>query len=363
MSYPEKYEKTLGSVKVSGIFTEVHFGEGASRRVMREVASLGELARARGVWVGAAVEPRLLREEPAYRERVEREFNALVAENCMKFSHLQPERGVFTFDEADRLLDFAEAHQMAVRGHTLAWHRAVPPWLAEGRFCRSEAMDLLHEHIATVAGHFRKRVFCWDVVNEAIEDRYLGYRDKNIWYRTIGEDYLELAFRWAHEADPDALLFYNDYDLQAPGGKFERAVALVRGLQRRGAPIHGFGFQFHTTPQDSPGKAEFLARLVRVREELGLVAHITEMDINLPAQSGPGDFEQQAAVYRSILEAALESRNCPALLVWGVSDKHTWVRDFTQGKWDHPLLFDASYQPKPAYFALCEALQDTPSSR
>lgn len=319
--------------------------------------SLSELATAKGFLIGAAVEPKLLREDACYRKLVEQEFNCLVAENCMKFSHLQPERGQYTFDKADRLLDFAARHKMAVRGHTLVWHRAVPAWLSGGVFCRAEAMDLLHDHVTQVVEHFKGRVFCWDVANEAIEDRYLSYREKNVWYRTIGPDYLELAYRWAHAADPQCQLFYNDYDLQAPLlKKFDRAVALVKGLQTSGAPIHGLGFQFHTTPTDAPSKAVFLERLIRVRDELGLKSHITEISINLPAVAEPKEFELQGQVYRMMLDAALESKACEALLSWGVCDRYTWVRDFTKGRFDHPLLFDKQYQPKPAYWALCEGL-------
>ena len=321
--------------------------------------SLGELATAKNRLIGAAVEPKLLKEDSQYRRLVETEFNCIVAENCMKFSHLQAKRGKFTFDEADRLVEFAETHGMAVRGHTLAWHRAIPAWLAEGRFCRAEAMDLLHEHITVVVDHFKGHVFCWDVVNEAIEDRYLSFRDKSIWYRTIGEDYLELAFRWAHEADPQSLLFYNDYDLQAIDPKFERTLTLLKGLQARGTPLNGFGFQFHTMAKDAPGKASFLNRLRRVKNELGLVAHITEMDINLSAAPDAAELALQGSVYRAILEATIESDNCPALVLWGVCDKYTWVRDFTKGKCDHPLLFDKDYKPKPAYDALCKVLQES----
>lgn len=321
--------------------------------------SLRELATRRGVLIGCAVEPRLLREDAIYRELVASEFNCIVAENTMKFDHLQPARGVFNFDEADRLLDFAEHHGMAVRGHTLAWHRALPAWLKERPLCRAEAMDLLQQHIEAVVAHFKGRVFCWDVANEAIADHHPGYRLKgNLWYRAIGEDYLELAFRWAHETDPSCLLFYNDYDLQAMDMKYGRALELLRMLQARHAPIHGLGFQFHTMPEHSPAPEVFLARLKQARDEFGLVAHITELDINLPAVASERDLDAQASVYAGILSACMESENCPAFLTWGVYDACTWVRDFTKGERDHPLLFDKAGRPKPAYHALCHVLRE-----
>lgn len=320
---------------------------------------LRALATERGLLIGCAVELHQLQEDAGYRELVAREFNCLVAENAMKFDHLQPQRDTFTFDEADRLLDFAAKHGLAVRGHTLAWHNALPGWMKDRPYCRAEAMDVLQKHISTVVEHFKGRVFCWDVANEAIDDRYPGYRIKsNVWYRSIGEDYLELAFRWAHEADPGVTLFYNDYDLQAPDGrKFERTLELLRMLQARHAPVHGLGFQFHTTPQDAPKAADFLARLARVRDELKLVTHLTEIDINLPAQATDADRAAQAETYASLLQAAINSGNCPAFLTWGVCDSYTWVRRFTKGQYDHPLLFDKACQPKPAYHALCEVLE------
>ena len=320
--------------------------------------SLRELASNRGFMIGCAVEPHQLHEDPACREIVIREFNCLTAENCMKFEALQPERGVFTFDVADRLLDFAAEHRMAVRGHTLVWHNALPGWVKDRPLGRAEAMDILQQHIETVVTHFKGRLTCWDVVNEVIADGYPGYRLKNnVWYRSIGEDYLELAFRWASEAEPGLPLFYNDYDLQIGGPKFERTVEMIRMLQARHAPIHGLGFQFHTMPPDAPGREPFLALLNRVKHELGLVTHVTEMGINLSAGLAEGELDQQAEVYRNVLSAALASGNCPALVVWGVCDKYTWVRRFTDGRRDHPLLFDKAYQPKPAYFALCDVLR------
>ena len=320
--------------------------------------SLRDLATRRGLWIGCAVEPAQLHDDPACREIVTREFNCITAENCMKFDALQPERGVFTFDVADRLLDFAAEHGMAVRGHTLVWHNALPAWLKERPLGRAEALDILQQHIETVVTHFKGRLPWWDVVNEVIDDGFPGYRLKhNLWYRAIGEDYLELAFRWAHAADPASLLFYNDYDLQSGEQKFGRTLEMIRMLQARHAPLHGLGFQFHTMPPDAPSQEAFLARLQRVRDDLGLVAHLTEIDINLSAALDPGELEQQAEVYRSILAAAMASGNCPVFITWGVCDKYTWVRRFTEGRRDHPLLFDKNYQAKPAYYALCDLLR------
>ena len=179
--------------------------------------SLRSLAQARGIAIGAAVGPQYLRDEPAYAETLGREFSMLTPENAMKFGLVHPDRDRYDFTDADYIVDFAEAHGMQVRGHNLVWHFQLPTWLTEGTWTRDELIAILHEHITTVVGHYRGRVAAWDVVNEAVGDD--GSLRDTIWLRGIGPEYVDMAFRWAHEADPDALLFYNDY----AGGAWARS--------------------------------------------------------------------------------------------------------------------------------------------
>ncbi|HEV2122123.1 MAG TPA: endo-1,4-beta-xylanase, partial [Chloroflexota bacterium] len=179
-------------------------------------AGLRELAEARGILIGAAVAAKPVAEDATYQEVLAREFNCLTCENVMKSMYLQPERGQFDFAPADTIVSFAADHAMAVRGHTLVWHRQNPAWLVRGveDGTLADALPgLLREHVWTVMTYYRERrpgvVMAWDVVNEAVADD--GTPRDTLWWHRLGPDYVAQAFRWAHEADPDARLFYNDY--------------------------------------------------------------------------------------------------------------------------------------------------------
>ena len=167
--------------------------------------SLRALAQARGLSIGTTVNADALQDEGQYRDILAREFNMLTPEVSMKFDVTEPGRNLYSFEKADTLVAFAEAHDMLVRGHNLVWYMALPPWLATGTYSRDELMGILHEHILTEVSHYRGQVNIWDVVNEAINND--GTLRDSIWSRGIGPDYLDLAFRWAHEANPEAQLF------------------------------------------------------------------------------------------------------------------------------------------------------------
>ena len=316
--------------------------------------SLRALAQARGIAIGAAVGPQYLRDEPAYAETLGREFSMLTPENVMKFGLVHPQPDRYDFADADFIVDFAEAHDMQVRGHNLVWHFQLPTWLTEGTWTRDELIDILREHITTVVGHYRGRVAAWDVVNEAVGDD--GSLRDSIWLRGIGPDYVDMAFRWAHEADPDAMLFYNDYAGEGLGTKSDAIYALVQGLLERGVPIDGVGLQMHVSLRWSPRPQDVAANMERLGA-LGLQVHITEMDVAI--QGAPGSVEErlaaQANVYRDMMDVCLNSSACKAFVTWGLTDRHSWVPLFT-GNPDAPLLFDESYRPKPAYYAIMDAL-------
>jgi endo-1,4-beta-xylanase len=302
------------------------------------------------------VSPQFLRDEPLYAETLGREFSMLTPENAMKFGLVHPEPDRYDFTDADLIVDFAEAHDMRVRGHTLVWHNQLPTWLTEGTWTRDKLIDILREHITTVVGHYSGRVAAWDVVNEAVADD--GSRRGTIWLRGIGPEYVDMAFLWAHEADPDALLFYNDYAGEGLGPKSDAIYALVQGLVQRGVPIDGVGLQMHVSLRWPPDPEAVAANMARLGA-LGLAVHVTEMDVRI--QDGVGTAEQrlaaQAHVYRVMMGVCLESSACKAFVTWGFTDRHSWIPQFT-GHPDAPLLFDESYRPKPAYYAIMEALDE-----
>jgi endo-1,4-beta-xylanase len=316
------------------------------------VSSLRSLAQAHNILIGAAVAVKPLRSESLYAETLIREFNMVTPEDVMKFGPLRPSQDHFNFDEADVIVDFAEENDIHVRGHTLVWHRQLPSWLTERNWSRDELIGILQEHIATVVGHYRGRIGVWDVLNEAVTDD--GSLRDTIWLRDIGPEYIDMAFRWAHEADPDALLFYNDYGGEGLGNKADAIYALVQHLLQRGVPIHGVGFQMHVALDSPPQPQDIAANMDRL-SALGLEVHITEMDVRIKDPTTEEKLVEQASVYSDILKVCLSAQNCTTFVLWGFTDRYSWIPYYFKG-WDVALIFDKSYRPKPAYNSLMDGL-------
>ena len=306
----------------------------------------------RGFFIGAAVAISPLRNEPIYRETLKNEFNIIVAENAFKWALMRPSRTTFNFTDTDALVNFAEANKMKVRGHTLLWHKQLPAWLTSGNFTRDQVIQILREHILTLLGRYRGRVWAWDVVNEAIDDAG-KLRTNSFWYQKVGPDYIKLAFTFAREADPSAKLYYNDYEAEALNPKSNAIYELLRSLKQQNVPIDGVGWQMHQVNgfRITPAHQTNARRLAA----LGLEITMTEMDvrINLPATTEK--LKQQADSYRDALEFCLTEPNCKALVMWGFTDKHSWIPGFYPGYGD-ALIYDLNYQPKPAYLALKDVL-------
>jgi len=336
------------------------------------VVFLGTLSRAQslrqeadriGVLLGTAVNPVYLT-EPAYASTLAREFNLVEAEDAMKWTALRPDSESFDFDAADRLVNFAEAHGMKVRGHNLVWATHNPKWLTDGAYTPEQLSQLMKEHIQRVVSHYRGRVFAWDVVNEAFDER--GQLRDSIWYNQPGiglagkgAAYIEQVFRWAREADPKALLFYNEAEGEGLNPKSDAIYAMVSDFRMRGVPIDGVGLQMHVfnLRVDSRSIEANIRRLAR----LGVQVQITEMDVALPVDSAgkllhPEDLKKQAAIYRQIADLCLGNFGCTAFQTWGFTDKYSWIPRFTQREKGAALLFDEDYRPKPAQAALMKAL-------
>jgi endo-1,4-beta-xylanase len=324
---------------------------------------LRHFAQVRGIQIGAAVAVEPLQSEALYAETLGREFSMLTPENVMKFGPLRPSRDHYGFDKADAIVDFAEKHAMQVRGHVLVWHQQLPSWLTEGNWTPGELTEILREHITTVVGRYRGRIVAWDVVNEAVAEN--GSLVDTIWSRGIGSQYIDMAFRWAHEADPDALLFYNDYNAEGLCDKSDAIYELVQDLVQRGVPIHGVGLQMHVSVDWYPEWQDVVTNMDRL-SALGLDVHITEMDVRIKDPATEEELAKQARVYRDMLRACLSAQNCKALALWGFTDRHSWIPHFIEG-WDAALIFDESYRPKPAYYALLDELAgvggDVPSEQ
>ncbi len=315
---------------------------------------LRDLADKHGFYVGAAVAIRPLRSEPAYQETLKREFNIIVAENAFKWTGVHPAKDSYNFVDTDALVAFAEANHMKIRGHTLVWHKQLPRWVTTGSFTREEAINLLRDHINTVMGRYKGKIIAWDVVNEAIDDETGRLRTQSFWYEKIGPDYIRMAFEFAHQADPAAKLYYNDYEAEDMGRKSDGVYRLLKELKAAGVPVDGVGWQmhvpngFHITEAHRQNAARLAA--------LGLEMTITELDVRTRVPASANDLQTQATAYHEILGFCLSQPNCKALLVWGVTDKYSWIPGWYPGLGD-ALLFDKDYLPKPAYLGLREALR------
>lgn len=315
---------------------------------------LRALATAQGVAIGAAVNPVPLRCTETYGHVLGREFNILTTENALKFGPVHPEPDRYDFADADAIVDFAGAHAMQVRGHALVWHQAVPAWIETATFDQPAWEAVLQEHITTVVGRYKGRVQVWDVVNEAIGESGTGELRQTLWLAGVGPDYIDKAFRWAHEADPDALLFYNDYGAEGMGGKSQQVYDLVAGMVERGVPIHGVGLQMHLAFGVVPDLEDVRANMERLGA-LGLQVHITELDVRLPADPWSGLYERQVEIYRDLMDVCLSVDACTAYVMWGFTDRYSWIPAFYPGMGE-ALIFDADYRPKLAYEALWEVL-------
>ncbi|MFN8504367.1 endo-1,4-beta-xylanase [Kouleothrix sp.] len=317
------------------------------------VPQLRTLAARRDFYVGAAVSADALRADAEYARVLAESYNQLTPENVMKFGLIHPARDRYDWAPADALVDFAEAHGMRVHGHTLLWHQELPGWVTAGKFTPEAARAALHDHIAQVVGRYKGRIAEWDVVNEAIGDG--GAPRDTPWRQLIGPEYIELAFRWAHEADPDAKLFYNDYNGEELNAKSDAIFALVRDLKSRGVPIDGVGLQMHISLAGRPD-TDALARNMRRLADLGLLVHVSEMDVRVPIPADAGTLKSQGRAFREVLQVCLAAPNCHEFTTWGFTDKYSWVPGFFPG-FGAALPFDEQLRPKPAYAALMEALR------
>ncbi|MFZ6038501.1 MAG: endo-1,4-beta-xylanase [Bacteroidota bacterium] len=304
---------------------------------------------------------------------IKQHFNSITPENCMKSEVLQPEEGKFDFALADQYVDFGKKNNMFIVGHTLIWHSQAPKWFFVDKDGKDVSREVLIErmknHITTVVGRYKGRVHGWDVVNEAIEDD--GSFRKSKFYQIIGEDFIRLAFEFAHEADPEAELYYNDYSMSKEE-KRDAVVKMVRNLQSQGVKIDGIGMQGHMT-MDFPTLEEEEKSIVAF-SETGVKVMITELDLTVlpspgtkvsadvalsyeyqkqlnPYPNGLPDSVAQAAHDRYAEFFRLFLRHADKIdrvTMWGLTDGDSWRNNWpVPGRTDYPLLFDRNYQPKP----------------
>jgi len=335
--------------------------------------------------VGAALERSFYNgSNPARSALVISQFNAVTPEIAMMWQFIHPEANRYDFASADRCVEFAEKHGLALSGHMLVWHQLTPAWVfknADGSpASRETLLARMREHIRTVVGRYKGRVKSWDVVNEALDDD--GSLRDTPWRRIIGDDYIGQAFRFAHEADPDAELYYNDWGIEN-GKRLEGALALLRKLKAAGAPVSAIGMQEHVN-LDYPS-AKDVDKAIAEFGKIGLKVLITELDVDvLPrtpemdeanvditrvkktrpeenpyAGAGGLPDEMQARLagrYAELFEVYLKHRDViGSVTFWGVTDRESWLNNWpVSGRVNYPLLFDREGKPKPAFWAMVE---------
>ncbi|GAO41871.1 endo-1,4-beta-xylanase [Flavihumibacter petaseus] len=320
--------------------------------------------------MGVAVGPADLSGESA--KLILQQFGSLTPENAMKMGPVHPRENEYNWKAADSIAAFARRHGLKLRGHTLCWHQQVPSWIFTDNTGapanRSLVLKRLHDHIKTVVGRYRDIVYAWDVVNEAISDAPGEYLRNSPWLSICGEEYIALAFQWAHEADPDALLFYNDYN-EIDSTKRSKIIRLVTTLQKKGVPVHGIGLQGHWAINEPT--PEILDACLRDFTATGLPLQITELDVSVypkehQARSAQPSDSKTAFTPAKATAQQEQYLNCfrifgkyrqmiQAITFWNVSDKHTWLDNFpVRNRKDYPLLFDVNLKPKQAYHILLQ---------
>ncbi|MGA3019513.1 MAG: endo-1,4-beta-xylanase, partial [Bryobacteraceae bacterium] len=332
----------------------------------RTGSGLRDLAAPPGLLIGAAADAPYFA-DPNYAQALGREYSLIVPENDLKFAETEPALNQFSFCAADQLLAFARANAMKMRGHNLVWAPYLPGWLTSGNYSGAQTAGILQDHISAVVGRYKGELVDWDVVNEAESNTApYGLDETSYWYKQLGGSYLDMAFQWAHAADPDAKLFYNDYGGEGLGAKSDAIYALVQGMISRGVPINGVGLEMHLTLQGAPSEGDISANMARLGA-LGLEVHVSEMDVRLAVDTNghasAADLASQATLYQNVLAACQANSNCTAFLTWGVTDLHSWIPGSFPG-YGAGLLLDEQYHSKPAYTSVSAALSSaSPTAR
>jgi endo-1,4-beta-xylanase len=313
--------------------------------------TLADLAERHGRYFGSATDnPELT--DSAYTKILGSQFDMITPGNGMKWYATEPQQGVFDWTNGDQIVDLARKNHQKVRAHTLVWHSQLPDWLTSKQWTASELRAVLKKHITTEVRHYRGKVYSWDVVNEAFNED--GTYRETLWYKTLGPGYIADALRWAHEADPHAKLYLNDYNIEAVGPKSDAYYALVKDLKAKGVPLDGIGFQTHLALQY--GYPTTIEENLRRFSALGLDTALTEVDVRMQLPATADKLAEQASWYGDLAKACLSVRRCVGITIWDFTDKYSWIPGVFPGE-GAALPWDEQLNPKPAYQALREALR------
>lgn len=312
---------------------------------------------AKDFYVGTIVQAN--RMTGSHNEVINREFSSITAEYEMKMNIMYPNEGAYDWTAADAIVDYAVSNNLNLHGHALIWHNATPDWVVNFTGSDAEFETMIEDYITTVVTRYKGRITSWDVVNEAFNDGSGSYRN-SVFYQRMGADYISKCFQWARAADPDVLLFYNDYNMCNDQTKLEAVFTMVDDLMANSVDIDGVGFQMHIS-YNGPAKQDIENATQKIIDR-NLKAHYAELDIRANPNNDQNSLSEtrsleQKAKFKEIAEiySALPTANKYALTVWGLKDNESWLMDF-YGHIDWPLLFDNSFQEKDAYYGFLEGM-------
>jgi endo-1,4-beta-xylanase len=320
--------------------------------------------------IGVAVSARDLK-DPEEAALILSQFNSITPDNAMKMGPIHPEEDRYYWRDADSIVAFAQSHGLRVRGHNLCWHEQTPKWLfkdnAGNLVTKDVLLKRLKDHITTVVNRYKGKIYAWDVLNEAVDDDSTKFLRNSLWYQICGGDYITKAFEYAHEADPKAVLFYNDYNTERPE-KRERVYRLLKKLVDAKVPINAVGIQAHWSIYE-PNQNDLEATIKRF-SALGLKVQVTELDVSIyhweknkrgakPGESAlytPELEQKQMDKYAEVFKMFRKYRKViTGVTFWNISDKHTWLDEYpVAGRKNYPLLFDQNLQPKKAYWRVVD---------
>ena len=317
------------------------------------------LANCANFHCGSAVDLNRMKDNPDYKRIAETQFNSVTAENIMKPYLIHPSENIYNWIESDQLADYCTTNSKRLHGHTLIWHQQLPIWMRNFQGSKTDWENMMREHIFQIVKHFKGKVTSWDVVNEAFNDD--GTLRNSIWKMNIGSSYIEKAFRYAREADPNAKLFYNDYSVVLNPIKRKAILSFLNNLRANGVPIDGIGIQMHIF-NGFPENIDISSAMDDIWKDDYLV-HISELDISMNPlskqmhEATQSELSRQADKYLYVFKAydRIPDKYKFGITIWGIGDSDSWIRYFYNRN-DYPLLFDDNYLPKPAFCKLISEL-------
>ncbi|KAI1396127.1 carbohydrate-binding module family 1 protein [Hypoxylon fuscum] len=321
------------------------------------LAQLNELAKAAGkLYFGSATDNGEL-SDSAYVDILKdaNMFGQITPGNGQKWQYTEPSQGSFSYTSGDQIVDFAKSNSQIVRCHTLVWYSQLPSWVSSGSWSTSQLTSIINTHIANEVGHYKDQCYSWDVVNEALNEDGT-YRD-SVFYKVLGDSYIPIAFQAAAAADPNAKLYYNDYNIEGTGSKQQAAVKIVQLVKDAGAKIDGVGMQAHLIVGSIPSQTSLESAMESYLSAGVTEVAFTELDIRFsslpPSDSG---LQQQASDYATITKACLAIYACVGITVWDYTDKYSWIPSVFDGA-GAALPWDENLSEKPAYSAVSSVLQ------